>query len=52
MRFLAAWMSQPNEYWPNLVVLAIMVVIGFFVLRKVRANSKHRNNSKTRSQKA
>jgi hypothetical protein len=40
MRFLAAWFSDPVEYWPNLIGLIVIVALGAFIIRKIQAKSK------------
>lgn len=40
MRFLAAWFSNPGEYWLNIFLLIIAVAIGVWVIRKIQAKKK------------
>lgn len=37
MRFLAAWFSDPIEYWPNILGLIVVTAIVVFIIRKVQA---------------
>jgi hypothetical protein len=40
MRFLAAWLYNPEEYWPNILLLICVVAVGVWIVRKIQARKK------------
>ena len=40
MTFLFAWLGNPIEYWPNILVVVLFVAIGVFSLRKIQTKTK------------
>lgn len=42
MRLLAAWLSNPQEYWMNLSLLVLFVAVGVFALRRIQASRQNR----------
>jgi hypothetical protein len=40
MRLLAAWLSNPIEYWPQILLLIAIVTIGVWSIRKLQARRR------------
>jgi hypothetical protein len=40
MRLLAAWFGNPIEYWPHILGLILVVVLGVFIIRKIKLGKK------------
>lgn len=40
MKLLAAWLSNPGEYWLNILGLIVVVAAGVFIVQKIQANRR------------
>jgi hypothetical protein len=40
MRFLAAWAGNPSEYWPQILVLILVIAVAVPLAKKIMAAKK------------